>query len=329
MFVLDSRDGGHVMSLAFAPDPGTLYVSRCGRVVHVWNLPDRAMREFQIPDTTTFAEFELAPGGRWAHGYSNWQPRLQRERGEAICYFVVDLATGATYPFQTNRHPCGAAATPEGSRLLSIENLRGDKIRPQAPNTCIYRVYGRAVTGTGLQYEWHRDFPVGTFAEMVAALGADRFAVLERRVLSDREHDKRITIRRTGEGEPERILDCPSWSFDQLLASPDGSKLVLRRGTELLVWDATDWEHPPVTVAGKPKGSMDPPAAAFTPSGEFLLLANGGPSVFVFEAATWKQVRKWKWDAGGVLRAVAVSPDGTLAAAGGTRGAVVVWDLDL
>jgi WD40 repeat protein len=73
---------------------------------------------------------------------------------------------------------------------------------------------------------------------------------------------------------------------------------------------------------------MTAPAACFHPSAPYLLLANGGPSVIVFDT-TWKPVRKWKWDTGGVLRTVAVSPDGSLAAAGGPRGVVVVWDLDL
>jgi WD40 repeat protein len=71
------------------------------------------------------------------------------------------------------------------------------------------------------------------------------------------------------------------------------------------------------------------PGACFHPSQPYLLLANGGPSVIVFDTTTWKPVRKWKWDTGGTLRAVAIAPDGTLAAAGGPRGIAVVWDLDL
>ena len=48
----------------------------------------------------------------------------------------------------------------------------------------------------------------------------------------------------------------------------------------------------------------------------------------IVSTTTWKQVRKWKWDIG-ALRVIGVSPDGTLAAAGGPTGKIVVWDLDL
>jgi hypothetical protein len=140
---------------------------------------------------------------------------------------------------------------------------------------------------------------------------------------------RRIVIRSAADGAVEHTLDVPDWFADQLLGSADGTKLILRQGTALLAWDATDWNKPPVTVEGKNKGSMYLPAACFHPSAPFLLMANGGPSVLVFDTVTWKPVRKWNWRTGGVLRALAISSDGTLAAAGGPRGTVVVWDLDL
>jgi hypothetical protein len=96
----------------------------------------------------------------------------------------------------------------------------------------------------------------------------------------------------------------------------------------LWVYDTADWIRPPVVVPGTDKKLLDERAAAFHPSGRYLLLANNGPSVLVYDTATWKEVRKWKWDAG-TLRTVGISPDGTLAAAAGPHGAVVVWDLDL
>src|SRR5262249_33652414 len=123
--------------------------------------------------------------------------------------------------------------------------------------------------------------------------------------------------------------DSPQPYLEQLLVSPDGSRVVVRRGTALWVLDADGGEKVPRAVEGKYAKFMGERAACFHPSAPYLLLANNGPSVLVYDTTTWQQVRKWKWDAGGVLRTVAISRDGALAAAAGPRGAIVVWDLDL
>jgi WD40 repeat protein len=138
----------------------------------------------------------------------------------------------------------------------------------------------------------------------------------------------RVTIRNADNGEPETELTGLHERFDQLLASPSGNWLVARTGTKLHVWDANDWNRPPRIVAGKHKHTMRFPLAAFHPSGRYLLLADNTSSIIAFDTTTWNEARKWNWNAGS-LHAVAVSSDGTLAAAGGLRGAVVVWDWDL
>ena len=79
-------------------------------------------------------------------------------------------------------------------------------------------------------------------------------------------------------------------------------------------------------------GSTDLPqkgvvtALAADPLGRFLLTA-AGPKVTVWDPATWKPLRAFDWKIGR-LTCLAVSPDGTLAAAGGDKGKVAVWDVE-
>jgi WD40 repeat protein len=66
---------------------------------------------------------------------------------------------------------------------------------------------------------------------------------------------------------------------------------------------------------------------AFHPSGQRLVTVSGSEEVQVWDVATGKQVIRSRWEAG-PLRAVAVSPDGCTAVAGGEEGRLVQWDLD-
>jgi WD40 repeat protein len=109
---------------------------------------------------------------------------------------------------------------------------------------------------------------------------------------------------------------------DRLRFSPDGSKLLAIRPAGADLWDATTGEsagHLP---------TEDPTDAAFHPSGRWLLTSSTDGTVRVWDADRLAEVAAFRWDVG-KLRAVAVSPDGALAAAGGADGRVVVWDLDL
>ena len=68
--------------------------------------------------------------------------------------------------------------------------------------------------------------------------------------------------------------------------------------------------------------------AAFHPGGRFLAATSNDATVKLYDTSTWDVARTFTWQIGRV-RSIAFSPDGTLAAAGGDTGQVVVWDVDL
>jgi WD40 repeat protein len=72
-----------------------------------------------------------------------------------------------------------------------------------------------------------------------------------------------------------------------------------------------------------------PTAIAFHPGGRYLAVTCGDRTVRLHDRdAGWAITRTFEWEAGR-LRSVAFNAEGTLAAAGGDTGKVVVWDVDV
>lgn len=319
MLILQSTEK-QLQALTFSADAGALYASHSGYGVWAWNLVDRTATPLFVGGERIVRAFVPLPGGRWAVGQSltAGPPRNNPIR-------LLDLTADAARPFLLFSE-LGVAACEE--YFVGFGNSHYDEERPA--DTPTLRLYGFALAADGLQYAWHVDVS-GVYMSAAVRLGPDRFATSARTTVhTARGPQVRLyaTIRRAADGGAEVEIDLPRQNIQQLLGAPDGSQLVARWGNELHVWSAADWKRRPRVVAGKYKHMMAGPAAAFDPSGRYFLVTNDGPSVLVYDTATWKQVRKWKWDVG-VLRVLAIAPDGSLAAAAGPRGAIVVWDLDL
>jgi len=134
-----------------------------------------------------------------------------------------------------------------------------------------------------------------------------------------------------------RILDRHGWliaklvqGFGSLYAlhwSPCGRFVVGAIGLRLYVWDAENGTQVAELRAGG-TGLFTGPR--FHPSGRFLAAggANVDGGVYCWDTTTWKEIVGYRWPVGPVMD-VTFSRDGLLAAAGGERGQVTVWDVDL
>jgi WD40 repeat protein len=110
---------------------------------------------------------------------------------------------------------------------------------------------------------------------------------------------------------------CITWS-------PDGRYVAAGSGKRLRVFDARDG----TMLIERTQASKHFLDVAFTRDGRFLATVSNETTVKFFDASSWSLHHELAWDIGG-LRAIAFSRDGMLAAAGGVRGKVVVWDFDL
>jgi WD40 repeat protein len=114
---------------------------------------------------------------------------------------------------------------------------------------------------------------------------------------------------------------------EQWLVSPDGQWSADRLLTRIRVYRLTDpFGHRTATIESDTRKHLTD--LAFHPSGRYLAATSNDKTVKLYDTATWNVARSFTWNVGRV-RSVCFSPDGTLAAAGGENGQIVVWDVDL
>lgn len=113
-------------------------------------------------------------------------------------------------------------------------------------------------------------------------------------------------------------------SVNNFAFTRDDSRMALVLGHRAVVWTPTDLEASPVLIPGHGKTVT---GVGFLPGGTLLTAGLDG-TARVWDADTGREVRSFNWGVGKVWVA-AVSPDGTLCAAGSDDGHVVVWDVDV
>lgn len=171
-----------------------------------------------------------------------------------------------------------------------------------------------------------RDIRVG---DPVLGLGffptGDRFAATSHRYGSPRTRQHQVEVRSWPSGEVRAAARHDRSEVEEVAVSPDGFRVVVRAGMTILAWPAS-LDGDPVRAANDNRRHFT--GVAFHPSGRFLAATANDATVKLYDPATLALVRTFTWGVGR-LRSVAFSADGTLAAAAGEAGRVVVWDVDL
>jgi WD40 repeat protein len=151
-----------------------------------------------------------------------------------------------------------------------------------------------------------------------------------------------VHLGRGGEGARVKLWQYPRGAYQRtgarsagsvrrLAFSPNGTALVtIDDQAGACVWDARTLD-PIAEFAPRPtkKAKRGAPVRhlAFHPSGKYLAAAGRSGVVEFVDTTTWRSARCFDWKIGPVY-GVAFARDGTLAAAGGEKGQVVVWDVD-
>jgi WD40 repeat protein len=108
--------------------------------------------------------------------------------------------------------------------------------------------------------------------------------------------------------------------------SPDGRFVGIIGYHSMYVYDLPK-PGKPRRISGS-RSSGDFYGFAFHPNGRSIAVIHGGPTLvkeYTLPDLTPLRKRNWKV---GPLRAIDYSPDGTMGAAGGRDGRIVVWDAD-
>ena len=109
--------------------------------------------------------------------------------------------------------------------------------------------------------------------------------------------------------------------FHDVAFSPDG-RSICACGTEgLTVWDAQSIEV--LRTVAAPRGTVD--RLAWSPTGELVAAGGDGGGVQLWDARTWKPVRRMEQP--GEIWSIAFSADGHLLATGAHDGTLRTWDV--
>lgn len=293
------ESGHEVSALGISPDARTLAVNVVHEGVFRFDLSAAGAPHHPMPQENRIfnRNFLFSPDGRvsWTNTNGRWTHDPVSDRVHA-----TPMGTGGAINTQL---PLA------GGRLLTGHGFERMGV-------------GLWQEGRGWDWDnlWFFDYD-GSFHGLAAGFHADRFYFLHGDGPADPNPPQLAAHAFADRAVIDRVA-FPYRGARRLVSSPDGSVAVAAHDQTLAVW------RPGAKVEKvRPCGRKHITDVAFHPSGALLAVACNDNSVRFVDAATWRVARQFTWDVGKV-KAVAFSPDGTLAAAGGESGKTVVWDTE-
>lgn len=300
---------GEVLDLAFSPDGRAVTAAVEYHGVFLWNLEAASPAAVRIgAENGNFqGGLHFAADGRAVRWLADGTRRV----------YDRDARETAARSFVVTRLTTGLAQSGDGTRVVSQHGF---------PDFCL--TGWRAADG-----DWVPSWNVST-----ADLAVERttfspdgrsLAMLVRSAIGKplANNPLRVEVRDAATAAVRGVGEYPYNYAEPLRFSPDGRQLVGFNDMTLMAWTVPD-DGPlgaPRLVRNDTRKQFT--AVAYHPNGRHLYATSNDTTVHVLDAGCWERVRRFTWHLGR-LKAVAVSPDGTLAAAGGDKGDVVIWDVD-
>ncbi|MBN9119288.1 MAG: WD40 repeat domain-containing protein [Planctomycetes bacterium] len=297
-----------VLDVAFSPDCRAIAAAVEGAGVFLWNL-----------DSPNIAPVRLEAEGGYRAGGLNFSACGRRLawlsfNGRRTYDRDDRTAIAAVYPMPA-AHGMFHGSDDAGTRAVSNHSF---------PDHCL-------IGWKWVEGEWVRQWQLSTrelsVESVTLAPVGDRFAMFTRVTVGGRwwEQPMRLEVRDVADAAVRTTGTYPySYAAKPLRFHPAGEQIAGVNNMTLLVWSLPAGGDPRLVQNDNRKHFT---ALAYHPDGRSLFVTSNDETVQVFDARSLDRANRYTWQLD-KLSAVAVSPDGTLAAAGSANGDVVVWDLE-
>jgi WD40 repeat protein len=303
---------GKILDIAFSPDSravaAAVYCAPGLTPVFLWNLdsPTGPPVRLETDDGYFAGGLGFSSTGRQL----SWLTLAGRRTYDRD----TRSATAIDYPISRLvglKHACDAS----GERAVSSQPMPA------------HALTGWKRIGTEWIRQWQsstRDLSMG---KLFFAPAGDRFATFTRDATGGRwwEQPMRLEVRSAATGAEFAFGKYPYSYAGKLAFHPEGIQIAGIHEMTVLAWQLPGCAGP--AVARNPDSRKHFTSLAYHPRGTHLFATSNDATVHVFEAHSLARVNRYTWRLD-ELSAIALSGDGTLAAAGGRSGNMVVWDLD-